>query len=93
MWHDRAQTLRRLQRYHDALASFDIALQHYPGDPSSLYGKAACYAAQGQFEAAVANLQQAIAAHPNEYQELAKIDRDFDSIRDRNSFRTLLGEC
>jgi hypothetical protein len=41
-------------------------------------------------ELAIASLQQAIQLNKSEYQELAKTDSDFDSLRGNEQFEALL---
>jgi tetratricopeptide (TPR) repeat protein len=89
-WYNRGYALDELGRYEEAITSYDKALQFKPEDHKSWYNKACCYALQGNFDAAIANLSHAIELNPDEYQELAKTDSDFDSIRDDERFKALV---
>lgn len=63
------------------------------GDPkheSGYYGKACCYALQGEIGEAIDNLQKAIDIAPRRSRREAKHHPDFDSIRDDERFRALM---
>ncbi|MCY7286521.1 MAG: tetratricopeptide repeat protein, partial [Cyanobacteria bacterium CAN_BIN43] len=49
-----------------------------------------CYALQNQVDPAIDYLQQAIALDP-QWKDQAKTDTDFDSIRESDRFRALVG--
>ena len=54
------------------------------------YGKACCYALQGETEKAIEHLQKAIEIKPRLSRKEAKTNPDFDSIRDDDRFRALV---
>ncbi|NET59354.1 MAG: hypothetical protein F6K47_25390 [Symploca sp. SIO2E6] len=62
---------------------------------SGYYGKAFCYARQGEIAQAIDNLKKAIDIAPRLCRTEAKHNPDFDSIRDEEGFRALVekGEC
>lgn len=88
-WNNRGIALRNLQRFEDAIASFDKSLEFLPDDAGAFYWKACCYALKGQVEEAIANLQRAIELDEN-YREMAKTDSDFDAIREEARFQALI---
>jgi tetratricopeptide (TPR) repeat protein len=81
--------LRQLGRYEEAVSSYDKALESEPEDEYAWYNQACCYALLGNSALAIASLQQAIHLNFWEYQELAKIDSDFDSLRGNEAFEGL----
>jgi tetratricopeptide (TPR) repeat protein len=87
LWTNRGIVLARSGRYEEALASCDKAVELQPNDESGYYGKACCYALQGDVDLAVENLQQAINLNPPRCRREAKINHDFDSIREMSGFR------
>ena len=89
-WANRGIVLARSGRYEEALAICDKALELQPNDESGFYGKACCYALQGNVDLAVENLQQAINRNPSRCRREAKINHDFDSIREDERFQALL---
>jgi tetratricopeptide (TPR) repeat protein len=90
-WYNRGIALRKLDRYAEAIASFDKALEIALDYVNAISNKAYFYAVQGDLDQAIAHLQQAIAFDPN-YREMAKTDTDFDRIRDDQRFQALLEE-
>jgi len=89
-WANQGIVLARSGRYEEALASCDKAVELQPDDESGYYGKACCYALQGDVDLAVENLQQAINLNPPPCRREAKINHDFDSIREDERFQALL---
>lgn len=89
-WANRGIVLARSGRYEEAQVSCDKALELQPKDESGYYGKACCYALQGDVDLAVENLQQAINLNPPRCRREAKINHDFDSIREDERFQALL---
>jgi len=61
-WTNQGIVLARSGRYEEALVSCDKAVELQPNDESGYYGKACCYALQGDVDLAIENLQQAIIA-------------------------------
>jgi tetratricopeptide (TPR) repeat protein len=84
--------LMKLDRYEEAITSFDKVLEIQPSHHIACYKKACCYALQGNIEQAIENLQQAINLSPDECREWAKTDSDFDSIREDERFHALIQE-
>ena len=89
-WTNQGIVLARSGRYEDALASCDKALELQANDESGYYGKACCYALQGDVDLAVENLQQAINRNPSRCRREAKRNSDFDSFREDDRFQALL---
>lgn len=91
IWTDRGVALGYLQRYEEAIASCDKAIQINPEYPYAWHNKAGCYAEQGKVDLAVESLQQAINLDLHKFKELAKTDPSFDSIRENELFKQLIG--
>lgn len=81
----------RLKQFDQAVESFNRALALKPDDAGILYDQSCCYGLQGNIEAAIQVLQQAIALDA-EYREMAKTDSDFDNIRGDERFQALVNE-
>jgi len=92
LWANQGIVLARAGRYEEALASCDKALELQPDDESGYYGKACCYALQGDSYMAIENLQQAITLNPHRCHREAKTNPDFDSLRADNRFQALMQE-
>ncbi|QDL07987.1 prenyltransferase [Brasilonema octagenarum UFV-E1] len=89
-WNNRGIALQNLGRYEEAIASYDQALKFKPDYDSAWYNKACSYALQGNIEQAIENLEKAIHLNPDKYQEMAKTDSDFDSLREDERFLVLI---
>jgi tetratricopeptide (TPR) repeat protein len=90
LWTNQGIVLARSERYEEALVSCDKAVELQPNDESGYYGKACCYALQGDVDLAIENLQQAINLNPSRCRREAKRNLDFDSIREDERFQALL---
>ena len=88
-WTNKGVALGNLERYEQAIASYDRAIEIKSDDFGAYYNKACYYASQHQLQLAVENLQQAIHLE-NNCKEMAKTDKDFDSIRSESLFQDLL---
>ncbi|MEH2260926.1 tetratricopeptide repeat protein [Nostoc sp.] len=89
-WANQGIILARAGRYQDSLASCEKALELKANDESGYYGKACYFALQNDVNLAIENLQQAININPSRCRIEAKINPDFDSIRDDARFQGLL---
>jgi tetratricopeptide (TPR) repeat protein len=87
---NRGIILARYGRYTEALADCEQAIKQDPKHESGYYGKACCYALQGDIGQAIDNLQKAIDIAPRRSRNEAKHNPDFDSIRDDERFRALM---
>jgi tetratricopeptide (TPR) repeat protein len=87
---NRGIILARAGRYTEALAECEQAIKQDPKHESGYYGKACCYALQGDIGQAIDNLQKAIDIAPPRSRNEAKHNPDFDSIRDDERFRALM---
>jgi hypothetical protein len=67
-------------RPEEAVAVLERALERHPGNGSVLYNLACVEALAGRGDAALAHLEEAVAADPRK-REWAKVDSDFDAIR------------
>ena len=94
-WFYRGLALTYLHRYQEALLSYDKALEIQPDfangyyNANLYYNKACYYGLQKNTDLAIENLQQAITLD-SKWQESAKNDSDFDSIRDDERFQALI---
>jgi tetratricopeptide (TPR) repeat protein len=87
---NRGIILARAGRYTEALVECEQAIKQNPKHESGYYGKACCYALQGEIGQAIDNLQKAIDIAPRLSRSEAKYNPDFDSIRDDERFRALM---
>jgi tetratricopeptide (TPR) repeat protein len=88
-WHGKGLALMRLEQFDQAIESFNRAVELKSDDAGILYDQSCCYGLQGNIEAAIQVLQQAVDLDAK-YREMAKTDSDFDNIRDDERFQTLL---
>lgn len=84
--------LVQLQRYVEAIADYDKAIQIKPEYTLTWYSKACCYAEQNNVDLAIVALKQALALDLHTVIKYAKTDSSFDSIRDNPLFKELIGE-
>ena len=70
----------------------DRVIREHPENEEGYYGKACCYARQGDTERAIAALQQAIQIAPRRCCGEARWNPDFDSLRNDQQFISLVGE-
>ena len=83
--------LVNLNRYEEALQSYDRALEFKPDYHEAWYLKALIYSQLNNFDLAIENLAQAIKLNP-EYREMAKTESIFDNIREEPKFRDLIDD-
>ncbi|WP_052315724.1 tetratricopeptide repeat protein [Oscillatoria acuminata] len=79
----------RLERYDEAIAAYNKAIRTSSDKADAWYGKARCYALKSDTDMAVDNLRQAISLNP-EIREMAQHESDFNSVRETESFDTLM---
>jgi tetratricopeptide (TPR) repeat protein len=84
--------LSRAGEYSKAMNLFDGVIREHPENEEGYYGKACCYARQGDTEQAIAALQQAIQIAPRRCCREARRNPDFDSLRNDQQFISLVGE-
>jgi uncharacterized Ntn-hydrolase superfamily protein len=72
-----------------AIAATQASLERFPGDPLLLYNLACYESLDGQREAALAHLAQALAADPT-MRETARADSDFAAIGNVPEYRALV---
>lgn len=84
--------LSRAGEYSQAMNLFDRVIREHPENEEGYYGKACCYARQGDTDGAMAALQQAIQINPHRCCWEARWNPDFDSLRNDEQFISLLGE-
>ncbi len=85
-----AITYKSLGKYDDALKHLKRQFDLNADEPSPLYNMACVYANAGNTSEAIAWLEKAIKARPA-YQGEARVDPDFDKIRERREFVELVG--
>ena len=90
-WSNRGNALFDLGRNEEAIASYEEAIAIKSDYYQAWYNKACCYALWSRVETAIENLERAIELNLK-YREKAKTDADFDSIRQDERFRALVGE-
>jgi tetratricopeptide (TPR) repeat protein len=90
-WFFRGNALNQLQQYEQAIASYDRAIQIQANYSDAWYSKACCYAEQGNVSEAIATLQHAIDLDRDRLKEYAKTDACFDTIRENQQFKNLIG--
>lgn len=84
--------LSRAGEYSKAMNLFEGVIRKHPENEEGYYGKACCYARQGDTEQAIAALQQAIQIAPRRCCREARRNPDFDSLRNDQQFISLVGE-
>jgi tetratricopeptide (TPR) repeat protein len=89
-WNSLGYVLLKSGRLDEAITSFDKALEFEPNKVEAFYNKACCYAMLGNIEQALLNLQQAINLSPDQCRKIAKIQPDFDGIREDYRFQALI---
>ncbi|MEH2398375.1 tetratricopeptide repeat protein [Nostoc sp.] len=89
-WNNRGYALDELRRFEETITSYDQALKFKPDYYLAWYNKACCYTLQGNIEQALENLQKAINLSADKCREWAKIDSDFDSLREDERFQALI---
>lgn len=76
--------------YDKAIMSFGKFLKLQPDHAEALYEIAGCYASQNKVQKAVEYLTKAIALFPDRYLAKARTDSNFELIRHRSSFKSLV---
>ena len=84
--------LSRAGEYSQAMELFDRVIREHPENEEGYYGKACCYARQGDTEQAIAALQKAIQIAPRLCCQEARWNPDFDRLRNDEQFISLVGE-
>jgi len=85
----RGNAWRGKKDYQNAIRDYDEAIRLNPRFTLAYYGKACCFALQGQTKAAVDNLEKALEQGFRDFEQL-KRSPDLDSIRDDERFRRLI---
>jgi tetratricopeptide (TPR) repeat protein len=91
IWDNRGYALFSLGRYQEAIASYQKVLELDSDYANAYYNIACLYGLQGDVDLGIQNLQRAIELDA-ECREVAKTDRDFDSLRQNSRFQALLEE-
>ena len=88
-WHNKGSALNNLVKYKEAIKSFDKALELNPNDANAWYNRASSKIKLGNIKDGLSNLKKAIEIDKNNI-ELAKEDKDFESIRNDERFKDLI---
>ena len=83
--------LFKLNRANEALLCSNKAIELDPLDANAWYNRSSYLVKKGELNEAIENLKEAIRLD-NKYEESAKIDKDFDSIRNDARFKKLVGD-
>jgi tetratricopeptide (TPR) repeat protein len=89
--YNKGLALQELDKYEEAIECFDKALEINPDDGRYWYSRACTEVLKGNTETGLSDLGKAIEIN-KKYIELAKQDKDFDSIRNNERFKDLIGE-
>ncbi|NJR14673.1 MAG: tetratricopeptide repeat protein [Calothrix sp. CSU_2_0] len=88
-WFQKGLALTGIRQYKEAIFAYQNVLKIEPDFAPALYNIACCYAQEDNSELAIHNLQKAIILNRELYLRDAKIDSDFDRIREYPSFQAL----
>ncbi|PZO36076.1 MAG: hypothetical protein DCF19_22480 [Pseudanabaena frigida] len=89
-WNNRGIALGELGRFEEEIDSYNKALEIQPDFSDSFYGKACAYTSIGEAEKAIDNLERAIQLNSLEFLDLARKDKDLDSLRSNPRFQELI---
>ena len=64
--YNNAVTLQQSEKYDEALAEYNKAIEASPGDASYYYSRGTCYQAKGDLDSALKDYDKAISINPNE---------------------------
>jgi tetratricopeptide (TPR) repeat protein len=87
---NRGIILARYGQNTEALTDCEQSIKEAPDHEGGYYGKACCYALQGEIDMVIYNLKKAINIAPHRSRREAKHNPDFDNIRDDQRFRALV---
>ena len=82
--------LARASRYAEALECCETSITMNPSSEFGYYGKACCYALQGNNELAIEFFQQAVSRDPNRCCREARTNPDFDKLRNDERFIAIM---
>ncbi len=88
-WTHRGFSLNEQGQYESALVSHSTAINLAPNDANAWFNRACTYGLMKEVDKAVEDLREAINLDPALF-EKAKIDSDFDAIRNDDRFQQLL---
>jgi tetratricopeptide (TPR) repeat protein len=88
-WNNEGMSLYTLDRYEEAIRSYDKAIELDPNLATALFIRASIKAKKGETENALADLKKAIESD-KEYIESAKQAKDFEIIRNDERFKDLI---
>ena len=94
-WYNRGLAYTKLGDYNSAIQSYDnaIEVQNYlesPIDAVPFYNRACSKVKIGRFKEGMSDLIQAIRIGGPKYRELAKLEKDFDNIRNEKIFKDII---
>jgi tetratricopeptide (TPR) repeat protein len=89
-WYNKGLTLLILAKYEEAIKSYDKAIELNPNDAGAWYDRACSEVKKGHIKEGLADLKKAFEIDEN-YIKLAKQDKHFESIRNDEKFKALVG--
>jgi tetratricopeptide (TPR) repeat protein len=89
-WNNKGSALGDLGRYEEAIACLDKAIEIEPNYAAAWYNRACYKVRNGDTENALADLKNAVEIDKANM-ELAKQEKDFESIRNDERFKDLVG--
>ena len=87
--HNRGRTYAKMEKYKESLADLNRSLELRPDHSDPLYDIACCFSLWKKPDEALAYLKRAIDMD-KKYLEMAKIDEDFNNIREDPRFKKLI---
>ena len=91
-WYSKANTLRELQRYDEAIAVYNKSLEINSEFHWVWYRKATCYLRKYDNSKALENLSKAIELNSEKMHQNAKMDKYWEVVRDSEEFKKLIEE-
>jgi tetratricopeptide (TPR) repeat protein len=88
-WNGKGTAFGKLGRYEEAISCYDRALDIYPNYAPALYNRARSKVKKGDIKNGLADLRKAIEIN-RFWTELARQDKDFDSIRNDERFKAVI---
>jgi len=90
-WNSKGVALQKLDRYEEAIKCYDKTLEIDRNYALTFYNKACLESLRNNKEKSIEFLKKAIELD-NKLRDLAKIDSDFDNIRESEDFKDLVGK-
>lgn len=91
-WYGKANTLRELQRYDEAIAVYNKSLEINSEFHWVWYRKSTCYLLNHDNRKALENLSKAIELNSEKMHQNPKMDKYWEVVRDSEEFKKLIEE-